>query len=85
MQADVTGRCQTKYAVTSSFWGKTSITRNKDLMACTDRHGYSGSLQSMKYQMASVSKDIKHNIQHPQYGKKQTHFGRLTMKTELTK
>lgn len=31
-----------------------SIKRSKDLLGCTDRHDYIGSIQTTPYQMASV-------------------------------
>ncbi|XP_025109992.1 vitellogenin-like [Pomacea canaliculata] len=52
-EADVTGRCQAKYEVTSNGWYTMSIKRSKDLLGCTDRHDYIGSIQTTPYQMAS--------------------------------
>ncbi|XP_070194611.1 uncharacterized protein [Littorina saxatilis] len=58
-EVDVTGKCPTKYEVTGAgYWGNQNIKRTKDLMACTDRHGYSGSLQAAKYQMASDMQSV---------------------------
>nr|KAG5709527.1 hypothetical protein BaRGS_001577 [Batillaria attramentaria] len=57
-ETDVTGRCQAKYEVTNKGWYTTTVKRTKDLLACTDRHGYSGSLQTSPYHVATELQSV---------------------------
>ncbi|KAL8574007.1 hypothetical protein ACOMHN_029454 [Nucella lapillus] len=48
-EADVTGRCPTHYRVTQQGWKSLTLTKAKDMLACTDRQDYRTSLHSVPY------------------------------------
>jgi len=50
---DVTGKCQAEYKVSNKAWTQFTIKKKKDLMSCTDRHGFRTSLQSTPYRVQS--------------------------------
>jgi hypothetical protein len=53
-ETDVTGVCDAEYKVSKRGWGgATSVTKTKDLSACTDRHGHFSSLQATPYKLSS--------------------------------
>lgn len=53
-ETDVAGVCDAEYKVTKKSWGgKTTITKNKDLAACSDRHGHFSAIQATPYKLGS--------------------------------
>ncbi|XP_076440191.1 uncharacterized protein LOC143279842 [Babylonia areolata] len=48
-EADVTGKCPTHYKVTQQGWKSLTVTKTKDMLACTDRHDAQTSLLSVPY------------------------------------
>ncbi len=55
-QSDVVGNCYTDYTVASVGWSSTSIKKVKDILGCTDRHGYQSSVHATPYRVPSVSR-----------------------------
>ncbi|XP_046361600.2 uncharacterized protein LOC124138779 [Haliotis rufescens] len=52
-ERDIAGSCYTDYKVTNSGWYSTSIKKVKDILGCTDRHGYQSSVHAMPYRVPS--------------------------------
>jgi hypothetical protein len=53
----VAGVCTAKYTVAKKGWGGvTTVSKSKDLLACSDRHGHFTSMQATPYKLSSVSK-----------------------------
>ncbi|XP_045158693.2 uncharacterized protein LOC123524511 [Mercenaria mercenaria] len=48
-ETDVSGVCETEYFVRESGWYTTSIGKSKNLLGCTDRHGYNTAIQGVPY------------------------------------
>eukprot|EP00916_Digyalum_oweni_P025904 GHVL01042641.1.p1 GENE.GHVL01042641.1~~GHVL01042641.1.p1 ORF type:complete len:511 (+),score=24.16 GHVL01042641.1:148-1680(+) len=48
-EADVTGNCPTHYKTTQQGWKTLKVSKVKDMLSCTDRHGYRTSLLSASY------------------------------------
>ncbi|XP_076436385.1 uncharacterized protein LOC143275928 [Babylonia areolata] len=52
-EVDVAGTCPSQYQVTNKGWYSTTVTRSKDLLACTGRHDYQTALQASPYHVQS--------------------------------
>ncbi|XP_067679783.1 uncharacterized protein [Haliotis asinina] len=52
-ESDIAGNCYTDYKVTNTGWYTTSIKKVKDILGCTDRHGYQSSVHAMSYRVPS--------------------------------
>lgn len=48
-EVDVIGQCPTQYKVTQKGWKTLTINKVKDILSCTNRHGYRTSLLSTPY------------------------------------
>ena len=55
-QTDVSGICAAEYRVLRRTFNSIVMSKNKDLMSCTDRHGHVSSLQATPYRVDSVSR-----------------------------
>jgi len=53
-ETDVAGVCTAKYSVGKRGWGgATTVSKQKDLTACSDRHGHFSSMQATPYKLSS--------------------------------
>ncbi|CAG2211160.1 unnamed protein product [Mytilus edulis] len=53
IRTDITGECKTAYTVSSNGWYSRTIKKSKDLIGCTDRHGYNTMMQGTPYKIQS--------------------------------
>ncbi|XP_063427202.1 apolipophorins-like [Mytilus trossulus] len=52
-ETDITGECKAAYTVSSNGWYSRTIKKSKDLLGCTDRHGYNTMMQGTPYKIQS--------------------------------
>ncbi|XP_062611984.1 uncharacterized protein LOC134273790, partial [Saccostrea cucullata] len=52
-EADVTGTCDADYTVSENGWYTVTIKKHKNLLGCTERHGYQTALQGTPYRVPS--------------------------------
>ncbi|XP_061171948.1 uncharacterized protein LOC133181472, partial [Saccostrea echinata] len=52
-EADVTGTCDADYTVSENGWYTVTIKKHKNLLGCTERHGYQTTLQGTPYRVPS--------------------------------
>ncbi|XP_041357420.1 apolipophorins-like [Gigantopelta aegis] len=52
-ETDVTGNCVTEYKLKNRGWYSNTISKTKDLMSCTDRHGYKSAIHAIPYRVPS--------------------------------
>ncbi|VDI80741.1 Hypothetical predicted protein [Mytilus galloprovincialis] len=57
-ETDITGECKTAYTVSSNGWYSRTIKKSKDLLGCTDRHGYNTMMQGTPYKIQSVAMSV---------------------------
>ncbi|XP_074640348.1 uncharacterized protein LOC141898387 isoform X2 [Tubulanus polymorphus] len=50
---DVSGNCHSEYKVAERGWNSFTVKKTKDLLSCTDRHGFRTSLQTTPYRVNS--------------------------------
>ncbi|KAK3089687.1 hypothetical protein FSP39_005602 [Pinctada imbricata] len=49
VETDVIGKCRTDYKISQTGWRSQTVKKSKDMISCTERHGYESSIKSSLY------------------------------------
>ncbi|KAL4235950.1 hypothetical protein ACF0H5_004338 [Mactra antiquata] len=68
-ETDVTGVCNTEYYTGETGWYTTTVRKSKNLLGCTERHGYNTAVQAVPYTAQSSIQSLPllksdHNCKH---------------------